>query len=99
MSFDEITKVEYSKFRSPPTMEDIRSPAFYPQFKEQKEDHSLSEEVLHHSITAHIIFISVYLVKVAYCRPSIEIAFFDCIILAGCIWPKPKDPAFNFFLR
>jgi hypothetical protein len=48
-------------------------------------------------VLAHIIFQAVYLARVAFARATIELAFFDLILLAGVIWPKPKDPCFSFF--
>ena len=55
------------------------------------------EDTIHHSVIAHIIFCAVYLAKVVFARATIESAFFDIVLLTGCIWPKPLDPAFNFF--
>jgi hypothetical protein len=98
MSFGEIVKAEL-KNNPGYTLEDLRQPRFQQHARLETEGKGVVEDTLHHSVLAHIIFCAVYYVKVAFCRPTIELAVFDFLLLAGNIWPKPKDPALAFFER
>ena len=71
-----------------------------------------TEGVIHPAFAAHIVYIAVCAVKLAFARPSIgkyistltfictlEVTVLDIVLTGGLIPPMPHDPTLTFFAK